>query len=148
MRRTWIALGACALAAPALAQEAPTGDAAAGERIFRQCQSCHVVVDPEGNTLAGRNARTGPNLYGIAGRRAGSQDFRYSDGLLAAGEQGLVWDEESFVNYVQDPTGWIRDHLGDPRARGKMTFRLRDVEDARNVYAYLASLAVGAEAAD
>ncbi len=145
MRKIVIALGACGLAAPVLAQDAPTGDAAAGEAVFSQCQTCHVVVDPEGNTLAGRNARTGPNLYGVAGRQAGVlEDFRYGDDIVKAGEQGLVWDETAFVGYVQDPTGWLRDHLGDPRARGKMTYRLRSEDDALNVYAYLASLAPAA----
>ena len=46
-------------AGAALAQA--SGDPAAGEAHFaRQCVSCHVVVDPSGETLAGRSARTGP----------------------------------------------------------------------------------------
>jgi cytochrome c len=128
------------LAAPAqaaLAQGAP----AAGEAAFRQCQSCHVVADDGGVVLAGRNARTGPNLYGIAGRRAaGVEGFRYGSGILEAGEKGLVWDEPSFVAYVQDPTGFLRAYTGNPKARGKMTYKLRNEQDARDLWAYLASL--------
>ena len=46
------------------------GDAEAGKKVFNQCQTCHVVADADGNVLAGKNAKTGPNLYGIVGRPA------------------------------------------------------------------------------
>ena len=118
-----------------------TGDAAAGEAAFRQCISCHVVVNDAGETLAGRNARTGPNLYAIAGRAAGSvEGFRYSPSLSAANEAGLVWDEAAFVAYVQDPTGYLREALDDSSARGAMAFRVRSEEDALNLFAYIDSL--------
>ena len=123
------------------------GDAEAGEAQFnRQCVACHVVVNDEGETLAGRNARTGPNLYGVAGRTLGTvEDFRYSDAIVELGEQGTVWTEENFVGYVQDPTGWLRETLDDRGARGKMVYQVRAEEDAYNLYAYLASLAPAAE---
>lgn len=134
-------------AAPVLADE-EGGDAAEGEENFRQCASCHAVVTPEGETLAGRGT-TGPNLYGIAGGPAGSvEGFRYSDAMLAAGEQGLIFDEANFVAYVQDPTGFIREFTGDGSARVKMTFKVREEEDALDFYAYLASLVPAEEAAE
>lgn len=124
-------------AGPALAE----GDIEAGESAFRQCQSCHVVVDDAGETLAGRNARTGPNLYQISGRQAGTvEGFRYSDSLVQAGEAGLTWDEDTFVEYVQDPTGFLREYLGDSRARGNMSYKVRKEADAHNLYAYISSL--------
>lgn len=130
------------MAGPAFAGGHASGDAAAGEAAFSQCQTCHVVVDGEGNTLAGRNARTGPNLFAVSGRTAGTvEGFRYSPSIVEAGEAGLVWDEESFVAYVQDPTGFLRTYLDDNRARGKMSYKVRDEADAVNLYAYLASLA-------
>ena len=44
-----------------------------------------------GETLAGKKARTGPNLYGIAGRTAGSiEGFKYSDLIQAAGADGIM----------------------------------------------------------
>ena len=139
--RTAIALTLALAAAPALAQD-PTGDAAAGEAAFRQCQSCHVVQDAEGNTLAGRNGRTGPNLYGIAGRTAGAvEDFRYSDLMEEAEEAGLVWNEETFAAYVQDPTTYLREATGENGGRSNMTFKVRKPEDAVNLWAYLVSLA-------
>lgn len=140
-RLTVLATAATLLASPVLADGHATGDAEAGERAFRQCISCHVVVDAEGETLAGRNARTGPNLYGIHGRPIGSvEDFRYGNGLTALMESGAVWDEASFVGYVQDPTGWIRETSGDDSLRGAMSFRVRSEEDALDLYAYLVSL--------
>ncbi len=130
-------------ALPAMAQDA-TGDAAAGEEAFSQCVSCHVVVDEAGETLAGRNARTGPNLYGAPGAPVGRvEDFRYGDGIIEANEKGLTWTEENFVAYVQDPTGWLREATENNRARGKMSYRVRDEGDAVNLYAYLASLSGG-----
>ena len=143
-RKIVLAAAMTLLSAPmALADaHAASGDAAAGEAAFRQCVACHVVVNDAGETLAGRNARTGPNLYGIAGAPiAHVEDFRYSPGLTALNEAGVVWTEENFVAYVQDPTGYIREATGDNSARGAMAFRVRSEEDAINLYAYLVSLA-------
>ena len=150
MFRPFALLAAATLAAPAFADGHASGDAAAGEKAFRQCISCHVVVNDEGETLAGRKAKTGPNLYGVVGRAAGAaEDFKYSDIIMLAGEQGVVFDEESFVAYVQDPTGWLREVTGD-NGRGKMSYKVRKEEDAVNLYAYLASLqpAPAAEGSD
>lgn len=124
----------------AVAQVQLVGDPAAGEQAFNQCASCHVVANEAGDLLAGRGAQTGPNLYGVALRQAGSLDFRYSDSMVLAGEQGLVWDEANFVPYVQDPTGHLRAVLDDERARGKMTYKLRDEQQAYDIYAYLVQL--------
>jgi cytochrome c len=142
MLRT-IAIAATLLAAPAYAQDAAvdltaTGDASAGESAFRQCQSCHVVATPDGEVLAGRAAMTGPNLWGIAGRQYGAiEDFRYSDIMLAAGEEGLVYDEANFVAYVQEPTEHLRAVTGED-GRGKMSYKVRSEEDAVDLYAFLA----------
>ena len=136
------------LSGPAFAESHEmAGDAEAGERVFNQCQACHVVVDDEGNTLAGRAGRTGPNLYNVAGRTAGTiEGFRYSSSMTEAGEAGLVWEAETFVAYVQDPTPFLREYLDDSGARGAMTFKVRKEEDAANVFAYLKSLVPEGEA--
>mmetsp|Transcript_28722 Transcript_28722/g.54355 ORF Transcript_28722/g.54355 Transcript_28722/m.54355 type:complete len:155 (+) Transcript_28722:6172-6636(+) len=146
-----LAAATAALALPAFADGhavdlTATGDAAAGEKAFRGCVACHVVVNEAGETLAGRKSKTGPNLYAVVGRAAGGvEDFRYSDIMGLAGEQGVVWDEASFVGYVQDPTGWLRETTGDG-GRGNMTYKVRKEADAVNLYAYLASLAPAPEA--
>ncbi|MEM7489200.1 MAG: cytochrome C [Pseudomonadota bacterium] len=133
-----LTIAATLLAAPAFADGHASGDAAAGESAFRQCQSCHVAESPDGEVVAGRAARTGPNLYGVAGRTAGMvEDFRYSDIMIEAGEGGLVWDEENFVAYLQDPTGHLQEVTGSD-GRGKMAYRVRAEDDAVNLYAFLA----------
>ena len=145
MKKFTIAAAFAVLAAPAFADghAATVGDAAAGEEQFnRQCVACHVVADASGEVLAGRNARTGPNLFGLAGRQIGSEaDFRYGDAIIELGETGAVWTEEAFVGYVQDPTGWLRETLEDRRARGKMAYQVRDEGQAYDLYAYLATFA-------
>ncbi len=148
MRRLMpLAAAAALLAAPAFAESHVTGDAAAGEEAFaKQCITCHVVVNEDDETLAGRKSKTGPNLYGIAGAMAGAvEDFRYSNGLEAAAEAEIEWTEENFVGYVQDPTGWLRETLDDSKLRSKMSYKVREEEDAVNLYAYLASLAPAPE---
>ena len=139
--RTLIAAGALLAAGPAFSQADVSGDPAAGEDAFGQCETCHSVIDESGETLAGRGAKTGPNLYGVALRQAGSvEGFAYSDSMVEAGEGGMVWDEAQFTPYLQDPTGHLREVLDDPRARGKMTFKLRDETEAQDIYAYLVSI--------
>ena len=150
MKTFTLTAAAVLLAGAAFAEShavAPTGDAEAGATVFeRQCVACHVVVNDAGETLAGRNAQTGPNLYNVTNRGIGViEDFRYSDAILALKDAGEQWTEEHFVAYVQDPTGWLRVITEDNRARGKMAFQLRSEEDAANVYAYLASLVPAAE---
>jgi cytochrome c len=136
-----ITIAAMALLAPAaaLAQEAMTGDAAAGEEHFnRQCIACHVVQDEAGEVLAGRSGRTGPNLYGVAGRVPGTyEDFAYSDIMIAYGETGAVWEEANFVPYVMDPTGFLREATGQD-GRSKMAFQVRDEQEAHDLWAFLA----------
>lgn len=134
-------------ALPVMAQE--VGDIEEGKQAFNQCQTCHVVQNEAGEILAGRNAKAGPNLYGVFGRQAGTYPgFRYGDDLVAAGEAGLVWDEASFVAYTKNPSEFLKEFLGDPRARGMMQFRVRDEADAYDLYAFIASLSPAPAAAD
>lgn len=138
-----VLVAAAALAgAPAFAQEV-TGDAIAGEAAFRECAACHNVVARDGTVLAGRgNIRTGPNLFGLSGRRVASvPGFPYSTGITRLGESGAVWNEGDFVDYVPDPTAYLREKTGDASVRSNMTFKLRNTGNAANIYAYLASLA-------
>lgn len=130
----------CALPMGAHAQA--SGDAAAGETNFRQCSSCHGIASPEGEVIQ-RVAPTGPNLWGVANRVAGSYEgySRFSRAIQAAGEAGITWTEENFVAYVNDPTGYLREVTGDERARSNMNHRLRG--SAEDIYAYLSQF--GAE---
>ncbi|HMO09250.1 MAG TPA: c-type cytochrome [Paracoccaceae bacterium] len=144
MRMILAAAAAVLTAAPALA----AGDAANGEKLFGQCQTCHVVQNEAGETLAGRNSRTGPNLYGVIGRQAGSvEGFRYQASIVKAGEEGLVWDEAELAAYLLNPPEFLKARLGDPRARSGMAHRVRNDGDAADLVAFLASFAPAAEEA-
>lgn len=149
MRFTLTALAVASLAAPALAQDAPTGDAEAGAKVFNQCQTCHVIENEAGEVLAGKTAKTGPNLYGVPGRVAGSlPDFKYSKSLVALGEKGVTWDEEHFSGFVHDPAKYLKEELDDEKATTKMSFKLKKPEDVANVWAFIVSLSPPAPAGD
>ena len=129
------------IAAPAFAQEAPTGDAAAGAKVFNKCQTCHMVVNGAGDVLAGKAGKTGPNLFGLPGRTAGTYpEFKYGESIVALGATGFAWNEADFVTYVADPAKFLQTKLGDKKAKSKMMFKLPKEEDARNVWAFIASL--------
>ena len=60
-----------------------------------------------------------------------SRIFRYSPGLQALNEAEVVWVEENFATYIQDPTGYIRETAGDDGLRGSMAAqRMRGDTDA------------------
>lgn len=138
-----IATLVCLVPLPALADGAPKGSADAGQSLFaRQCATCHVVVNATGETLAGVSGKTGPNLYAVAMRPAGSiEDFRYGASMLEASKAGLTWSEDNFVSYVQGPSAFLQRYLGDDDAVGKMAFKVRNAEAGHDLFAYLSSLA-------
>ncbi len=74
-----------------------SGDVASGERVFRQCASCHVIT-------AGVN-RVGPSLHAIIGRAAGTvEGFKYSD---ANKNSGVTWTEQELYTYLENPRAKI-----------------------------------------
>jgi len=96
-------------------------DISNGEAKFALCRSCHT-------TSPGGDDMTGPNLWGVFGRKAGSKaSFTYSDDLKNA---GWIWD-----------AGRINTWITNPRAvlpGTKMTFiGLQDPNDRRDVIAFL-----------
>ena len=135
MRFLTVLSAAAILSAPAaFAQD---GDAAAGEREFRQCSACHAMVNPAGETIV-RGGRVGPNLYGIVGHHVGSvEGFRYQPGITAVGEAGIVWDPENLAEYLANPTDYIRSVTGNNSHRSGMAFQLRGSPD--NIIAFLIS---------
>ncbi|MFP3921568.1 MAG: c-type cytochrome [Dichotomicrobium sp.] len=106
----------------AMAQDA--GDPEAGENFFRRCQACHMVGEDV-------QSRVGPPLNDLFGRQAGTwEGFNYSSAMTEAGENGLVWNDESVSAYLEDPKGYIPGN--------KMAFPgVRKAEDRQNVIAYL-----------
>ncbi|GAB1379422.1 c-type cytochrome [Pararhodobacter sp.] len=143
-----LTLSAAALVSLGASVAYAEGDAAAGEALWRNCRSCHAIVADDG-TVIQRGGRTGPNLYGLPGRAPASvEGFRYSDGLhqLAASEGGEVWTEDLFEEYVADPTGFLRAHLGNNSVRSPMSYRL--ASGAEDMWAYLVSVSPEAAPAE
>ena len=135
-RLTALAVLSTVLAAPAFA----AGDAEAGAKVFNKCQTCHVVANEAGEVLAGKNAKTGPNLYGIVGRAAGTYpEFKYGESIVALGASGFAWTEEDIVAYVADPAKFLKEKTGDSKAKSKMSFKLTNATEAANVAAFLAT---------
>jgi cytochrome c len=98
---------------------------AQGEKVFRKCQACHKIGE-------GASHGVGPHLNDIMGRQAGAAEgFRnYSKPMLKAGEEGLVWNEDTLSKYLADPRGMIRGT--------RMAFvGLRKAADLDAVIAYL-----------
>ena len=123
------------LAAPAFA----AGDATKGEADFKKCKACHSIVGDDGTEIQ-KGGKTGPNLYGVVGRAAGTvADFKYSQVMTEAGAKGLVWSEETLTSYLPDPSKFLEETSGDAAGKSKMTFKL--AKGAEDMAAYLASVA-------
>jgi cytochrome c len=98
-----------------------TGDLQNGEMRFALCRSCHTIT-PGGPNM------TGPNLYGVFGRKAGTHpNFSYSQAVRDA---GFTWDAAHLDQWLTNPRGFL------PGA--KMSFAgLRDEKDRVDLIAYL-----------
>lgn len=130
-----IAVALLAVAAPAFAESHSAGDAENGKNIFKKCKACHMIAPPEGDPIM-KGGKTGPNLYGIVGRVAGTQDgFKYGNGLKDAAAAEFVWTEEAIAEYVTDPKKWL-DAQGFAK-KSKMSFKLKS--DQADLAAYLAT---------
>lgn len=97
------------------------GDAAKGERMWRQCSACHALE-------AGKNG-TGPYLLGIVGRDKGAvSGFNYSNAMASA--EGS-WEPENLFNFIANPRGYLP---GTTMAYAGM----RKPEDRADLIAFLA----------
>ena len=118
---TLAALFLAALSGTALAD----GDAAKGEKVFNKCKACHVA-DAETN-------RVGPHLKGMIGRKIASvEGYKYSDDMIAFGAANPVWDDATFLKYIENPKASV--------PKTKMAFTGIKKEDEReDLLAYLKS---------
>lgn len=98
-----------------------TGDLSNGQSKFALCRSCHTITE-------GGPDLTGPNLYGVFGRKAGGKEgYSYSDAVTAA---GFVWDAGQLDKWLADPRGFM--------PGTKMTFAgIKGEKDRIDLIAYL-----------
>ncbi len=69
------------------------------------------------------------------------EDFKYGKPMIAVGETDTMWTENNFGAYVKDPTDCLRGTLDDKKVRCKIASKVRDPEEAADLYAYLHALA-------
>ena len=88
---------AALLSAPAAYASDAAGDAASGQELFMAngCPACHGVTKDD-------NAKVGPNLVGVVGRKAGTVQS-----LLGPSENlkkyGVTWSAETLDEFLTDP---------------------------------------------
>ncbi|WP_281995316.1 c-type cytochrome [Ruegeria faecimaris] len=76
--------------------------AAAGEKVFKKCKSCHQIGE-------GAKHSTGPALNGVIGANAGSvEGFKYSKAMQASAEAGLVWTDEEMAAFLAKPKEYMK----------------------------------------
>ncbi len=107
-----------------LASNASAADAKHGQQLFAVCQACHTTAKGGGNSI-------GPNLFGVAGRKAASlPDFSYSSALKNA---KITWTNDKLKAWVTNPAKMV------PGTR--MTFAgFSDPAKADDIVAYLDTL--------
>jgi cytochrome c len=105
----------------------PTADIAAGKAATAACQTCH-------NFDKGGPNMTGPNLYGVVGRKPGTHEgFSYSPGMVAEGGKLGTWTFDDLNTFISGPQAYVQGT--------KMTFVGLKKQDTRiDVIAYLRTL--------
>jgi cytochrome c len=117
---------AALLAAPATFAGGAKGDAANGKEVFMAsgCPACHGVTKED-------NAKVGPNLVGVVGRKAGTVKS-----LLGPSENltkyGVTWNAETLDEWLTNPNAKVPGTA--------MAGILTDPQQRADVIAYLSTL--------
>ena len=122
MRRC-VAIACCVVALGWADAARATGDAAAGETVFKKsCAVCHTTEEGK--------YKGGPSLHGVVGRHAASDSgYPYSDALKKANK---TWDDQTLDAYLANPSAAV--------PGTKMVFLgLKSADDRQNVIAFLES---------
>src|SRR3954467_15026415 len=109
------------------AAEVRAQDAAAGEKVFGVCKTCHQIGETAKNSV-------GPVLNGVIGRKAGTYPgYSYS---AANKDSGITWDEATFREYIKDPKAKV--------PGTKMIYAgLKDEQKTNDLVAYLKQFDAG-----
>ena len=112
-------------AAQALLDQLPppyrTADLENGALHFNLCRACHTIAKGGPNM-------TGPNLYGLFGRKVASEaGYSYSAALSA---RSWTWDAEHLDGWLTSPRTYV------PGTRMSF-YGIRDDQDRRDLIAYL-----------
>ncbi|WKL56756.1 cytochrome c family protein [Asticcacaulis sp. ZE23SCel15] len=92
-----------------------------GKKQFGKCRSCHVLIETTATT-------TGPHLYGVLGRKAGTEgSYPYSDAMKA---HNVTWDFATLDTFLTKPR--------DAVPGTKMAFLgIKEAKDRENLLAYI-----------
>ncbi len=75
------------------------GDLVHGEKVFKKCSACHMIVSGGKNMI-------GPNLWNVIGRPAAAiSDYNYSKAMK---EYGKNWTFEEMNAYLIKPQAYIK----------------------------------------
>lgn len=118
--RSLVAATAIAVSAPAIAAN---GDL---EITFNDhCRECHTF-DKDDNRL-------GPSLYGVVGRKAGTErGFAYSESVKGS---GITWDAKTLDQWIADPQAVIPGNAMSPPYNG-----ISDPAIRKKIIAFLETL--------
>jgi cytochrome c len=102
----------------------PAADTAAGQVVSTKCASCHSFA-------AGGPDMTGPDLYGVIGRKPGTHPgFAYSSAMVDEGNKIGAWDYQHLYEFLAGPQKYLNGT--------KMTFvGLKKPEERINLIAWL-----------
>jgi cytochrome c len=120
--RIWVFLAV--LGTVAFANRAAAQSIADGEAYFGQhCHMCHT-------NAAGARDAVGPNLFGVANRKAGSKTgYNYSSALK---NSKLVWNQKTLDSFLTTPGALVPGTM--------MVVSVPDAAQRKDLVAYLMSL--------
>ncbi len=98
-----------------------TADMAAGEKQFNKCRACHTIGADKMNLV-------GPHLYGLFGRKSGTEPgYTFTEAMTA---HNVTWDYDTLDAYIAAPQTVVKGT--------KMSYQgIKDETDRHNLIAYL-----------
>jgi cytochrome c2 len=125
IRRICLFALAAVLAGPTAHADDAEGDAANGKEVFMAsgCPACHGVTKDD-------NAKVGPNLVGVVGRKAGTTPSLLGSENMK--KYGVTWSAETLDEFLTNPSAKVPGTA--------MAGILADRQQRADVIAYLSTL--------